>query len=710
MHSRRSMTAEYSIEDLISIWEKFFRKKAYKGQIADVERDYPEKKSITVSYKDILAYNIDFADNLLNYPNNVIYAGGEVLKRKTGLDIHLRIKELMQEVSKIDIRDLRAVHLGKFIAIEGLVRKATEVRPKLQDATFQCVRCGAILKVPQDELSFKEPLECSKDEGGCGRTASSTHFKLLTEDSKFIDTQILEIQESPEGLRGGDQPQRLTAYAEDDLTGRISPGDRVVLNGILKSRQRGKYPTKSTIFDIFLEVNSIEIEDVEFEDVVITPEEEEEILKMSKDPGIYEKITSSIAPTIYGMDVEKEGLVLQLFGGISKVMPDETRIRGDIHLLLVGDPGTAKSQLLRYIANLAPRGIYASGKSTSAAGLTAAAVRDEFGEGRWTLEAGALVLADKGVACIDELDKMSPQDRSSMHEAMEQQTISIAKAGITATLQSRCALLGAANPKFGRFDEFKPIGEQIDMPPALLSRFDLIFSITDKPDSRKDRELADHILRVHQAGEIDRYRGEIRNDKYSEEEEATAMRSVEPEISPELLRKYIAYAKRSVFPVLTKDAIDRIKDYYVNLRKEGEEENAPVPITARQLEAFVRLAEASARVRLSDEATIEDADRAIKIIEYCLRRVGTDWETGKFDIDMIATGTTHTQRDRIKIITEIIKELSREYPDGVPLEEIISQAENMGIEEDKVEYVIHRLNVRGDLFEPRAGKFRLARP
>ncbi|MBA3043946.1 minichromosome maintenance protein MCM, partial [archaeon] len=463
------------------IWERILGH--YKGNIADVERDYPEKKSVLVDYNVISSEDSDFAESLLVQPNNAIYAGEKALKEITGFDINVRIMNLPKGVSRIGIRELRSEHLGKFIAAEGLVRKATEVRPKLKEAAYQCVRCGAVIKLKQDEMTAKEPLECYKDQGGCGKSIASTRFKLLTtpseskECSVFTDTQKLEIQESPEGLRGGSQPQRLVAYAEDDITGSISPGDRVVLNGVLRSRQRKEKGVKSTVFDIFLDVNSIEIEEHEFEEISITPEEEEDIIKLSQDKGVYQKIVSSIAPTIHGMIVEKEALALQLFGGVQKTMPDSTKVRGDIHVLLVGDPGTAKSQLLRYITQISPRGIYASGKSASAAGLTAAAVRDEFGEGRWTLEAGALVLADKGIAAIDEMDKMSTQDRSAMHEAMEQQCISVAKAGITATLHSRCALLGAANPKFGRFDTYTPIPEQIDMPPALLSRFDLIFSI-----------------------------------------------------------------------------------------------------------------------------------------------------------------------------------------------------------------------------------------
>ena len=320
--------------------------------------------------------------------------------------------------------------------------------------------------------------------------------------SKFVDSQKLRIQESPEGLRGGEQPQTLDVDVTDDLSGKVSPGDRVIINGILRSMQRIVKGEKSTVFDIFLECNSIEIAEKEFEEVEIDEKAEDEIRTLSKDPMIYRMITHSIAPTIYGSEDVKQAIALQLFGGIAKEMPDGTHLRGDIHVLLIGDPGIAKSQLLRYVVKLSPRAIYTSGQSSTAAGLTATAVKDEFGEGRWTLEAGALVLADMGVAAVDEMDKMEKGDRSALHEAMEQQSISVAKAGITATLKSRCALLGAANPKYGRFDMFGDISDQINMPPSLLSRFDLIFIMTDQPEQKRDLAIAEHILKAHSTGEL----------------------------------------------------------------------------------------------------------------------------------------------------------------------------------------------------------------
>jgi replicative DNA helicase Mcm len=744
------MPEEMNLSTLAKLWRDFIQE-YYRKEVLDIANSFPEKRSLLVSYKDLEVFDPELAAYLLEKPNSAIYAAETAIRDSMPPDVkaevrkgvHFRVKDLPPKpLALTEVRELRAKHIGKLVAVTGLVRKATQVKPKLTDAVFQCARCLAVIREPQFDTVFKEPLECYRDQGGCGKSAASTRFILLTNDltlfrkpvqpadtaaqaeegepqsppdaaskdlrSIFIDTQKIEIQESPEGLRGGDQPERLTAYAEDDLCKKISPGDKVVLNGVLRSQQKSTGQVKSTFFDWYLEVNSIELEEHEFEDVEITPEEEERILKLAHNKEIYQLIIGSIAPTIYGMDIEKEALALQMFGGVPKVLPDGTRIRGDIHVLLVGDPGTAKSQLLRYITRIVPRGIYASGKASTAAGLTAAAVHDEFGEGRWTLEAGALVLADKGLAAVDELDKMSEQDSSSMHEAMEQQMISIAKAGITATLQSRCSILAAANPKEGRFDEHSYLVDQIDLAPTLLSRFDVIFPLTDKPDQKKDAALASHIVSTHLAGEIAMYRKNVQDRKFSKEEEKRAMRKVEPDIMPDFLRKYIAYAKSRVFPVMTKEVMEIVQEYYVNIRaqaKSSEGEGGGIPMTPRQIEALIRLSEASARVRLSNEVVAEDADRAKRIVEYFLKKVAS--EGGRVDIDAIMTGTTHVQRERIHTIIDIIEELDEGR--GVTEEEVLRRTKSENIPEDKVKRDIQRLYSDGRLFMPSSDRYKVAR-
>ncbi|MGB4579101.1 MAG: minichromosome maintenance protein MCM, partial [Methanoculleus sp.] len=578
--------------------------------------------------------NNRLAFELLRSPGKVIgdlrdaIIQNKLIKLKDGEDpelINIRFTNLPQ---RTNVRDIRAEQINTFVAIEGILRKTTEVRPRIVSAVFRCRTCGKLTDpVAQSYGRFDEPDFCPN----CER---KTRLDLVMNRCRFVDTQKLRIQESPEGLRGGEQPQTLDVDATDDITGLVAPGDRVVVNGILRSVQRINYGQKSTLFDVYLECNFIEIAEKEFEEIAITEEDETEIRALARDPMVYKKITRSIAPTIYGTDDVKEAIALQLFGGIAKDMPDGSRLRGDIHVLLVGDPGIAKSQILRYVVKLSPRGIYTSGKSSTSAGLTATAVKDEFGDGRWTLEAGALVLADMGIAAVDEMDKMAREDRSALHEAMEQQSISLAKAGITATLKSRCALLGAANPKLGRFDQFVPIAEQINMPPSLLSRFDLIFVMTDQPEAERDGAIADHIIKTHAVGEL------IKQHEYSplpgvdEEYIMRALAPVTPDIDPVLLRKYIAYAKRTCFPILSDGAREALISYYMRLRNLASGDK-PVPVTARQLEALVRLAEASARMRLSNTIDTEDTDRILRIVDACLRQVAYDAESGSFDIDKL---------------------------------------------------------------------------
>jgi replicative DNA helicase Mcm len=1234
----KDVLVEFPQDELIAKWEEFFEEMGYLSKIIAIADRFPEDRSLLVAFDELNRFDTDMAIYLLRHPLNVLMAGEEAIRRLAppgdeGAQIHLRVKLLPRD-RRVPVRALRAKHLGQYIAVEGLVRKSTEVRPRVTDALFQCLRCGTIIKEPQDGQTFREPLECYEEQGGCKRSASATKFKLLTETSLFVDTQKLEIQEAPEGLRGGEEPQRLTLYLEDDLTGRITPGERVVMNGVLRSVQKGRPREKSTLFDIFMDVNSVEKEQVEFEEIEVTEEDARLIREMGSSPDIFRMITASIAPSMYGMHVEKEALALQLFSGVPKVMPDGRRIRGDIHVLMVGDPGIGKSELLSYMSRLSPRGIYATGKSSTAAGLTASAVRDEFGEGRWTLEAGALVLADLGLACvhpsaevfvdglprrieelfddskavqaiaagrhveisplarptvafdvdrgrvrgktaafvtrrsyrgpilritlasgfelrvtpdhlvldgesfgwkeiqdvrptgrlvacqrlpnrsnevylldilpghwivqptrnekeelrrlllaqfptlaavsraydfpldalngrgalslsafrsilrdlglynswktrtftygrrrsterlrvatitpelayvlgfvcgdgnvqgddrhstlsifqsrvhfrqilrllqvtktfsprnwgmhprvthsriasrsvksamyhmhrgsnllafvyqwltdndlanllrlddtamrgflaglfdadgcvsvkhssaqgkayksvelqfqfsrraqsnrrllyalrrfdiyariregknvlivqvtsrsdierllleltpnsvkakvvpgahtlqsadheevpsavvssilsrvrpqpwrllekrywsqlydlahgrrrpfkvtlaalaenvrpwlpqddyerlkaltardyaldrivevrveehdghvydlrvpglnnfvcdgvvvhncIDEIEKMNPQDRSAIHEAMEQQRISVAKAGITAVLQSRCAVLAAANPKFGRFDEHKYISEQIDLPPALLSRFDIIFSMIDRPQADRDRELAEHILKGHRVGEIRRRReaGLVTEESQALEEPYT------PHLNPDFLRKYVAYAKR-IYPIMTVEAMSIIEKKYLDIRRTGEAAGSSVPITPRQLEAIIRLAEAGARMRLSEAVTADDAERAVRIVEYWMGKVAG--EEGRFDIDIIQTGISQSQREQIISIRDIINELAG--PDGVAdYEDIVRIAQERGIPPAKVDSWLKRWAQEGEIYSPAKNKYKL---
>ena len=704
------MAEELEVIDRAEEWGGFLKKK-YKSALNKISREYPSTRSLSIEYDVLEKYGktgIILADDLLEHPGKTLgdikdairaanlIAGKDVEGRDITEDIikglNIRFIHLPRKTS---IRDIRSEHINKFISIDGIVRRVTEVRPRLVIGAFRCAN-GHITRKVQDYGMYSEPDMCGNAE------CTQKKLELVQSLSTFIDSQKLRIQETPEGLRGGEQPQTIDIDCVDDICGTVAPGDRIIINGILRSVQRIQNGQKSTVFDLYIECNSIEISIKEFEEVDISEEDEAVIKDLATDPAIYGKIARSIAPTIYGNDEVKEAIALQLFGGIAKEMPDGSALRGDIHVLLVGDPGIAKSQLLRYVIKLAPRGVYTSGKSASSAGLTAAAVKDDMEGGRWTLEAGALVLADKGIAAVDEMDKMQKEDRSSLHEAMEQQSISVAKAGINATLRTRCSLLGAANPKLGRFDEYMNISEQINMPPSLLSRFDLIFIMKDQPDETRDMHIANHILQSHSAGE------EImRHQKYpipgaDEEYFKEKLKAVTAEIDAGMLRKYLAYAKRTCFPIITPEARAALVEYYRKLRSVAYESNdKPVPVTARQLEALVRLAEASARVRLADEISMEDAARVIKIVDTCLRQVAYDPKTGNLEIDKIAASTTKAGRPLRRDLKEAVKRLSDPETRSAKLDDVYQMLEKQNYSTQEVERMIDQMRASGEILLPK---------
>lgn len=656
----------------VAKFEDFFSSDKYKDKIFEALEKYPDERSIVVDYTDLEMFYADLADLLIEKPEEVIKAAQKAIRNIDPLRKNANLNIRFENIgNNIPLRFLRSKYIGKFVAVDGIVRKTDEIRPRIVNATFECRSCMRLHEVPQRTSLISEPAICQE----CGGRS----FRLLQEESEFMDTQSTKLQEPLENLSGGEQPRQIVVTLEDDLVDELTPGDIVRITGQLKTVR----DEKTKRFKNYIYGNYIEPLEQEFEELKIDPEDEEEIKRLAADPQVYEKIINSTAPSIHGYREVKEAIALQLFGGSAKLLEDKTRIRGDIHILIVGDPGIGKSQMLKYVSKLAPRGIYTSGKGTSGVGLTAAAVRDELGG--WSLEAGALVLGDRGNVCVDELDKMRPEDRSAIHEALEQQTISIAKAGIMATLNSRCSVLAAANPKYGRFDRFKPTAEQINLPSTILSRFDLIFVIEDKPDPDRDKRLAGHILRIHKNT------------------------SIPFEIDPELLRKYIAYARKEVHPKLTQEAMRVLEEFYVGMRGGvDDEEDAPVPITARQLEALVRLSESSARIRLSQEVTDYDAKRAILLQQKCLKQVGYDPETGKVDIDKVEGRTPKSDRDKYRLISETIKRLEDEYNGKAPKQILIDELKNRyNMDEEKVEEVIRVLKRNGTIYEPKQGYYKV---
>ncbi|MGP6207568.1 minichromosome maintenance protein MCM [Cuniculiplasma sp. SKW3] len=681
----------YEPEELKKLWDHLFQQYGYYDYITRMSSHYPEERSLYVSFDDIDKFDPKFSLYLLQNAEETLNEGNKLLreyiasntpnftaKDPNSIIVNIRVTNLPETSDvKVEIRNLRSINVGKLISISGIIRKNTEVMPRLYNAAFQCVYCKTITYMLQQRGRLEEPERCSNEE--CPNEKNKPKFNLLVNESRFIDTQKIEIQENPENINGGAQPLRLTVISEDDIAGKLFPGDRVSFDGILKAEQKVYGGNLLTEFSTFLYTINYRKTTREMEEISISPAEEQEIIDLSRDPKIVDKLAASIAPSIYGLEHIKKTLALQMFGGVRKTMKDGTTIRGDIHILMVGDPGTAKSQLLRYMSEISPRGVLAIGKGSSAAGLTAAAVRDDFGEGRWTLEAGALVLADNGFVAIDEMDKMDDKDTAAMHEAMEQQTVTISKAGIMATLKSRCSVLAAANPKNGRYDENEDFMSQINFPPPLVSRFDVIFRLVDKPDLKRDEELAEHVLNAHRLGEIYRSQ-EISNIQLEtiENEE-----NYEPPLEREIFRKYVAYAKSHIFPKMSEDAMAFLKEEYVRTRNSGSTSGRfkAVPITARQLESTIRLAEAAAKARLSEVVTLDDAILAKNIVESYLRDVSSD--KNGLDIDVLETGMSSSKRSDIELILDIIRDLKEMRKGVAPLEEsVVEEARNRGMSKE----------------------------
>ena len=513
------------------------------------------------------------------------------------------------------LRDLQSHLIGKLIVIPGIVTNASRSQIKATTITVKCKNCDHE-KVIQTGGGFGHiaiPRICDnqKNPGPDKQQCRLDSYAPVTEKCEYIDQQTLKIQEAPELIPTGEMPRTFMMICDRYLVDKVTPGNRVKVIGVLSILNRiannanANKQVKTHVQQSYIrvvgiqsEVNRDGVNTTGFALPNISNEDEEKILNMAKDPMIFEKISKSIASAIYGHPDIKKAIACLLFGGSPKRLPDGMRLRGDINVLLLGDPSTAKSQFLKFVERVAPISVYTSGKGSSAAGLTASVLKDASGE--FQLEGGAMVLADGGVVCIDEFDKMRPQDRVAIHEAMEQQTISIAKAGITTTLNTRTSVLAAANPVFGRYDDLKHAAEQIEFQSSILSRFDCIFIVRDIREENADRQIASHVVNLHTFGK----------SHFNEDSNA--------EISLEDLRKYITYAKMKVFPRITEEAGHLLQDLYVSDRKLSKEQkisrkSTGIPITVRQLEAIIRLSEAIARIHLQSVVKTQHVEEAHRL-------------------------------------------------------------------------------------------------
>jgi len=650
-------------------------------------------KYIVVDYNDLVLFPI-IESHFNEDPDQILDAFSRAIKEilkerfpdyaeKIKHDIRARIANFPVQRS---LRQINSEIITKMTSVSGMVVRSSEVKPLAKEVTYKCLDKHISKFTLLDGMSLNASVKCQTP------NCKHTSLAIIPKASRFIDFQILRLQELPEDLPPGQLPHYVNVSIKQDLVDYARPGDRIVLTGIVRIEQErisGVSKSESALYRLRMDGNNVEFiggkglkSSRRTEREEISPDEEKIVKSLAKNPDIYDRLIASFAPHIRGHALFKEAILLLIVGSTQRVLTDGTKIRGDINVFLVGDPGTAKSEMLKFCARIAPRGLYTSGRGSTAAGLTAAVVRDA--SGIFMLEAGAVVLGDQGLVCIDEFDKMRPEDRSALHEVMEQQSASIAKGGIVATLNARTSILAAANPMFGKYDIFKNIYENVNLPIPLLTRFDLIFVVRDIPQKERDRQIAQHIISQH---------GESGTD-------TTSL------IDIDILTKYLAYAKR-LDPSLTKGAESKIMEFYLKMRSiDGEDKEKMITITPRQLEGLIRLATARARLLLKNQVEEDDADRAIMLFNEMLENSGVDVNTGKVDIGVLQ-GRPRSEESQLSTFMETIRLLEGDDKSSVPEQELIDELikSEKFKDEDRVRRFIRKMINEAAIYESTPGHY-----
>jgi replicative DNA helicase Mcm len=642
-------------------------------------------QSLVVDYLDFDSFDPELGKRLTHKPDEMLEAFNEAtlaILREIHPDyeqeVHDKIKVRIGNYSvQKGLRDINAELIDKLVSVSGMAVRSSEVKPLAKKVAYKCTNCGVVTESTLKGLVLKKPGKCS----ACGEK----ELEMDPENSIFIDFQMVRLQELPEDLPAGQLPHYVEVTVMGDLVDQCRPGDRIMLTGIIRIEAEQLAPqVKTSLFRLRMEGNNIEYlggragskDTRTVERIAISTEDEKQIMAIASKPDAYEKLIASFAPHIYGQEVIKESILLLIVGSVTKKLEDGSTRRGDINVLLVGDPGTAKSEMLKFAAKIAPRGLYTSGRGSTAAGLTAAVIRDK--SGIMMLEAGAVVLGDQGLVCIDEFDKIKPEDRSALHEVMEQQTCSVAKGGIVATLNARTSILSAANPMYGKYDPYKNITENVNLPVPLLTRFDLIFIVRDVPEKDKDNLIASHILEIHK--DVDH--------------------AAKPAIEIDLFSKYLAYSKNKE-PVLTQEAIDIIRSYYMDMRR--AESEGMITVTPRQLEGLVRLATARARLLLKEKVDADDAKRAIYLVDQMLKTAGVDVNTGKMDVGVLY-GKPQSEVSKQKLFMEVFNGLSGSDNNPVEDKNLVAELTKTGrFSEEEARTQINKFSREGRIYETKPG-------
>ena len=625
--------------------------------------------------------------------DELIYKTGEIKKRRKP-QIAVTAVPKRYEGGLASLLKQTTNYLSVFQPVTGYVKRVSKVVQKFVTTWWECLRCHALICEParENDVFYGQnavlPLECYKDQGGCGKSGASTHFMLITKPvftpviangmktgicTEYINYQEVTLQDIPGSTEVDRNPVVLLCHFYGDNCFKALPGDIVTVNGVLQTQ----YDKEKYISEPFFKVNSVEKQPSQYDDLVISAEDEVAIKAFSQTPDFADRLRNSVAPSIEGMETVKEALILQMLAG-KDINIGGVKGRGNLNILLCGDPGVAKSQLLSSVAVCAQRAVRATGNTSSGAGLTAAVVKEEnFGATAYGLEAGVMVLGNNGIALIDELEKGQKEDIQRLHEAMEQQSVTVSKAGINVTLPAKTAVLAAANPKQGNFDPGDSIADQIGLQSTLLTRFDLIFIVRTITDPEKVDRLTSFML------------------------DARAGLLPPPPLEIPFMRKYIAFAKR-IRPTISAPAGKLLQSYFKTMVAIGAQ-NKTIAITPRQFESLERLTEACAKLRLSETADEKDAERAVTIMKNCLDQYAG--EGGVPDLTMVINDDSREQAGRMGRVKELIGEYGL---DGADPNWLIRVMGEEGTPRAHVEKDLKKLQDRNEIYKLENGNLKLS--
>ena len=636
------------------------------------------KTDVEVNFSDFYGYDPENAANLIRDDaymadaDDVIRVEARACTSPDHAEFKVRWVNLPETTSlkKVSFRDV-----GSLIQARGVLLRVSAPEQVPVNAVFRCANesCGNLVEKPQNQRWFESPDVCPSC--GCRK------FNLDVRKTTYRERQTIRLHEARDEVQTSDIPRATLAFLWGSLINSVNPGDKVVLTGVPDIRQVEKADPEHRM-ELFVTVNSIKALNRD-EENSFTPEEAAEFEAKVREPSMLRELAQCIAPSIYGNEVVKEAIILELVSGVSKWVGGDYK-RGNIHILLAGDASTGKTTLIRAASSLSPRGIFSTGAGSSRAGMTAAVGRDKD-EGGWTLDAGAMVLADHGLLAIDEFDKMKDEDRGAMHSAMESQIVAVNKAGFNTVLNAETSVLAACNPKMGRWNSSLTLLQNLnDFPETLLSRFDLIFVFTDDRNKELEEKRAAHVGLV--------MRGEA---------------GIKPPLEYAWVKRFLGYVRRGK-PTITEEVDERIKQFYTQMKEAGWESNT-VSITQRQQEALYRLAGASAKLHLRGETALEDAETAIRIMAFSLKQVGVDPETGKPDINALYSGIPTSLRDKLTKIREVVDRLSKsnltgQTADGDMLVSYLE--ENWKMSHGDIAKLLNTAQRENVIYQPRVGEWK----